>query len=53
MPKTILPQSVIVEPFALVVRSEDEQLLTVLNPSLTTLQQSCQLDQIESQLLGH
>ena len=42
-----LPDSVTVEPFALVVRSEDEQLLDVLNQSLATLQQSGQLDQIE------
>ncbi len=48
-----LPQSVTVEPFALVVRSEDEQLLTVLNQSLATLQQSGQLDQIESKWLDH
>ena len=46
-----LPESVTVEPFALVVRSEDEQLLDVLNQSLTTLQQSSQLDQIISQWL--
>jgi polar amino acid transport system substrate-binding protein len=46
-----LPQSVTVEPFALVVRSEDRQLLTVLNQSLATLQQSGQLDQIESEWL--
>ena len=42
-----LPESVTVEPFALVVRNEDEQLLDVLNQSLATLQQSGQLDQIE------
>lgn len=47
-----LPQSVTVEPFALVVRSEDEQLLDVLNQSLATLQQSGQLDQIEAHWLG-
>lgn len=47
-----LPESVTVEPFALVVRSEDEQLLTVLNQSLATLQQSGQLDQIEAHWLG-
>ena len=47
-----LPQSVTVEPFALVVRSEDRQLLTVLNQSLDTLQQSGQLDQIENEWLG-
>lgn len=46
-----LPQSVTVEPFALVVRSEDRQLLTMLNQSLATLQQSGQLDQIEAQWL--
>jgi ABC-type amino acid transport substrate-binding protein len=46
-----LPQSVTVEPFALVVRSKDEQLLTMLNQSLATLQQSGQLDQIEAQWL--
>jgi polar amino acid transport system substrate-binding protein len=46
-----LPQGVTVEPFALVVRSEDRQLLAVLNQSLATLQQSGQLDQIESQWL--
>lgn len=51
MPKTILPQSVIVEPFALVVRSEDEQLLTVRNPSLAILKQSGQLDRISSRWL--
>ncbi|MAT97927.1 MAG: hypothetical protein CL608_12345 [Anaerolineaceae bacterium] len=43
-----LPESVTVEPFALVVRSEDRQLLNVLNQSLATLQQSGQLDQIEA-----
>jgi polar amino acid transport system substrate-binding protein len=47
-----LPESVTVEPFALVVRSEDRQLLTVLNQSLATLQQSGHLDQIETQWLG-
>ncbi|MBK7896916.1 MAG: amino acid ABC transporter substrate-binding protein [Anaerolineaceae bacterium] len=47
-----LPESVTVEPFALVVRSEDEQLLDVLNQSLATLQQSGQLDQIEANWLG-
>ncbi|MBK8902247.1 MAG: amino acid ABC transporter substrate-binding protein [Anaerolineaceae bacterium] len=47
-----LPQSVTVEPFALVVRSEDRQLLAVLNQSLATLQQSGQLDQIEAKWLG-
>jgi polar amino acid transport system substrate-binding protein len=46
-----LPQSVTVEPFALVVRSEDRQLLTVLNQSLATLQRSGQLDQIEAKWL--
>ena len=46
-----LPQNVTIEPFALVVRSEDEQLLTILNQSLATLQQSGQLDQIESNWL--
>ena len=47
-----LPESVTVEPFALVVRNEDEQLLDVLNQSLATLQQSDQLDQIEAEWLG-
>ena len=47
-----LAESVTVEPFALVVRTKDEQLLTVLNQSLETLQQSGQLDQIESEWLG-
>ena len=47
-----LPESVTVEPFALVVRREDRQLLTMLNQSLATLQQSGQLDQIETQWLG-
>ncbi|MCB8941702.1 MAG: amino acid ABC transporter substrate-binding protein [Ardenticatenaceae bacterium] len=47
-----LPESVAVEPFALVVRSEDEQLLDVLNQSLATLEQSSQLDQIETEWLG-
>ncbi len=47
-----LPESVTVEPFALVVRSENEQLLDVLNQSLATLQQSGQLDQIESRWLN-
>ena len=42
-----LPQSVTVEPFAFVVRNEDEQLLDILNQSLANLQQSGQLDQIE------
>ncbi|MCB8972812.1 MAG: amino acid ABC transporter substrate-binding protein [Ardenticatenaceae bacterium] len=46
-----LPESVTVEPFALVVRSEDEQLLDVLNQSLATLQQSGLLDQIEANWL--
>jgi polar amino acid transport system substrate-binding protein len=46
-----LPENVTVEPFALVVRSEDEQLLTVLNQSLANLQQSGQLDQIVSEWL--
>ncbi len=47
-----LPESVTVEPFALVVRSEDRQLLNVLNQSLDTLQQSGQLEQIEAKWLG-
>jgi ABC-type amino acid transport substrate-binding protein len=47
-----LPESVTVEPFALVVRSEDRQLLTMLNQSLATLQQSGQLHQIEAHWLG-
>ncbi|GJM41187.1 MAG: basic amino acid ABC transporter substrate-binding protein [Ardenticatenaceae bacterium] len=47
-----LPESVTVEPFALVVRSEDEQLLTVLNQSLATLQQSGQLNKLEANWLG-
>ncbi|MCB8976056.1 MAG: transporter substrate-binding domain-containing protein [Ardenticatenaceae bacterium] len=46
-----LPESVTLEPFALVVRSEDEQLLDMLNQSLATLQQSGQLDQIEAKWL--
>jgi polar amino acid transport system substrate-binding protein len=46
-----LPESVTVEPFALVVRSEDEQLLTMLNQSLATLQQSGQLDQLNTKWL--
>ena len=46
-----LPESVTVEPFALVVRSEDEQLLTMLNQSLATLQQSGHLDRIEAEWL--
>ncbi|MEZ4592831.1 MAG: ABC transporter substrate-binding protein [Chloroflexota bacterium] len=45
------PESVTVEPFALVVRSEDEQLLTMLNQSLATLQQSGHLDRIEAEWL--
>ncbi len=47
-----LPEGVTVEPFALVVRSEDRQLLTILNQSLASLQQSGQLDQIEAKWLG-
>ena len=47
-----LAESVTVEPFALVVRKDDEQLLSVLNQSLETLQQSGQLDQIEAEWLG-
>ena len=46
-----LSDSVTVEPFARVVRSEDEHLLTVLNQSLATLQQSGPLDQIEAKWL--
>jgi ABC-type amino acid transport substrate-binding protein len=34
------------------VRSKDEQLLTMLNQSLATLQQSGQLEQIENEWLG-
>lgn len=47
-----LPESVTVEPFALVVRSPDEQLLTVLNQSLETLQSSGQMEQIETEWFG-
>ncbi|MCA9945223.1 MAG: transporter substrate-binding domain-containing protein [Anaerolineales bacterium] len=47
-----LSDSVTVEPFALVVRSEDEHLLTVLNQSLATLQQSGQLNEIVTNWLG-
>ncbi|WP_420643079.1 ABC transporter substrate-binding protein [Candidatus Leptofilum sp.] len=46
-----LPESVTVEPFALVVRSEDEQLLTTLNKSLINLEQTGQLSQIMSEWL--
>lgn len=45
------PESVTAEPFALVVRSEDEQLLTKLNQSLATLQQSGTLEEIETRWL--
>jgi polar amino acid transport system substrate-binding protein len=41
-----LPESVTVEPFSLVVRSEDEQLLSILNQSLIGLEQSGQLSKI-------
>lgn len=41
-----------IEPFFLVVRSEDEQLLTMLNQSLERLEQSDQLNQIETEWLG-
>ncbi|WP_420627544.1 substrate-binding periplasmic protein [Candidatus Leptofilum sp.] len=47
-----LPESVTVEPFAFVVRSEDEQLLVMLNQSLNTVRSSGQLDQIETEWLG-
>ena len=47
-----LPESVTVEPFALVVRNEEEQLLTILNQSLATLQQSDQLKRLEANWLG-
>lgn len=43
---TQAPEPVTVEPFALVVRIEDEQLLRQLNESLTRLRQSGQLAQI-------
>ena len=46
-----LPDSVTTEPFALVVRSEDEELLAKLNQSLATLQQNGKLEEIETRWL--
>lgn len=45
-PQLRIAQEVTVEPFALIVRIEDEQLLTRLNASLEKLRQSGELDAI-------
>jgi polar amino acid transport system substrate-binding protein len=47
-----LPESVTVEPFAFVVRKEDEQLLDMLNEVLEVLEENGRLDQIETKWLG-
>jgi arginine/lysine/histidine transporter system substrate-binding protein len=49
---TYLPEPVTVEPYALVVRREDERLLDELNDSLSRLRQSGQLEQIIAKWLG-
>ncbi|MCP4419358.1 MAG: amino acid ABC transporter substrate-binding protein [Chloroflexi bacterium] len=47
-----LPESITVEPFAFVVRKDDEQLLDVLNKTLEMLGGNGRLDQIETKWLG-
>ncbi|MCZ7668840.1 MAG: transporter substrate-binding domain-containing protein [Chloroflexi bacterium] len=47
-----LPTPVTVEPFALVVRAEDKELLTHLNDNLTHLQAEGEVDAILNQWLG-
>jgi ABC-type amino acid transport substrate-binding protein len=49
---TYLPEPITVEPYALVVRREDERLLDELNNSLERLSQSGQLEQIITKWLG-
>jgi arginine/lysine/histidine transporter system substrate-binding protein len=49
---TYLPEPITVEPYALVVRREDERLLDELNDSLDRLRQSGQLEQIIEKWLG-
>ncbi len=49
---TYLPEPVTVEPYAMVVRREDERLLDELNDSLERLRQSGQLAQIINRWLG-
>jgi ABC-type amino acid transport substrate-binding protein len=49
---TYLPEPITVEPYALVVRREDERLLDELNHSLDRLRQSGQLEQIIEKWLG-
>jgi arginine/lysine/histidine transporter system substrate-binding protein len=49
---TYLPEPITVEPYALVVRREDERLLDELNDSLGRLRQSGQLEQIIEKWLG-
>lgn len=49
---TYLPDPVTVEPYAFVVRREDERLLAELNNSLNRLRQSNQLEEIIGQWLG-
>ena len=51
-PQLQIAQEVTVEPFALVVRIEDEQLLNQLNTSLENLRQSGELDAIIGKWLG-
>ena len=51
-PQLTIAQEVTVEPFALVVRIEDEQLLNQLNDSLENLRQSGELDAIIGKWLG-
>lgn len=48
---TWLPEPVTVEPYALVVRQQDQQLLEQLNHTLTTLQKNGTLEQIITQWL--
>jgi arginine/lysine/histidine transporter system substrate-binding protein len=47
-----LPEPITVEPYALVVRREDERLLDELNDSLDRLRQAGQLEQIIEKWLG-
>ncbi len=51
-PQLQIAQEVTVEPFAIVVRIEDEQLLTRLNTSLEKLRQSGELEAIIGKWLG-
>ncbi|MBE2221281.1 MAG: transporter substrate-binding domain-containing protein [Anaerolineae bacterium] len=47
-----IPEPITVEPYAIVVRAEDEQLLDQINSSLEALQSSGKLDQIVGNWLG-